>query len=633
MEENKQSNEKAQESKNEQPMEKPKVEQKVDSTTNASTYKVSNEVPKKKKGKKGLIALLIVIIILIIAVVAGLVYYFNFYMKPDQIYKRLVGNTIDSYTSKVKELDYKTSKTSFNLNLDIDSDEIDEDVLDLINKTNIKLETQTDNENKKMVVNLESDYDEEDLLNLQMYSDIEGQKTYMQLKDLLDKYIEVEDIDDEYYSVMEEALENQKMTDEEKISLEKAMGILKKELLATIKPEYCSSQKEDINVNGKNVSATKNTIKMNQGQFVNELTTVTKNLKDNEEFLNCFEEKDQISEGLKNLVDNLEDVDTNDESTIEISIYTQGLMSQVVKVSGVIYDEESDETITISVTKAEKDTYNIEVSTSEDDEVLTGTLNIEKKSEEEGTLKLEFNIPEFGKVTLNMEYSQKFNEDIEQIDTNNSVKADDLTQSDQQTLMKNLQDSKLYELIEDFSSNSSKSILGSSALGSSNTSSSSSSNTTSGSTTSTSDNEIISYDDKTKVTFKIPSGYTSRYVSDNYRSLDKDDVSIKIASQYGDKDKYYEALEDSKKYYEEGDNYKNINLSDMNSMEVEGRTFYNATFSYEYAGVGSTTKYETEYIWSEISDNYVVYFEIRNSGDLTDDELNELLTITVEDNK
>lgn len=626
--ENEEQKEPVQEKQNEQTKVETQEDQNVDPISNASTYKVSTEAPKKKKGKKGLIALLIFIAILVVAVVGGLIYYFNFYMRPDQVYKRLVESTIDSYTTKLKDLDYTTSKTSLKLDVDIDTyiDEIDEDVLDLINKTDIKVEAQTDNENKKLVLNLESDYDDEDLLNLQMYSDIDGEKTYMQLKDLLDKCIEVEDIDDEFYSLMEDALENQKMTNEEKVSLEKSMNILKKEMVATIKPEYCSSQKENITINGKNVSATKSTIKMNQEQFMNEFITVIKNLKDNEEFLNCFEERDEIAEGLEDLIDNLEEVDTDDESTIDIAIYTQGLVPQVVKVSGVIYDEETDTTITMTVTQTEKNTYSIEVSTSEDDEVLTGTFNIEKKSDEEGTLKFGLDIPDFGKVTLNMEYSQKFNENIDEVDVKNSVKADDLTQSDQQTLMKNLQNSKLYELIENFSGNSSKSILGSST-------SSSSANTTTSSTTETKDNEIISYDDKTKVIFKIPSGYVSRYVSDNYRSLDKDDISIKIASQYGDKDKYYETLEDSEEYYEEENNYQNVKLSDMDSIEVEGKTFYYATFSYDYTGIGDTITYETKYVWSEISDKYVVYFEIRNPEDVTTEELNELLTITVENNK
>lgn len=635
MEENKQTNEQKNENKIEQPKVAPQMNQNIDSISNVGTYKVSAEKSKKKKGKKGLIALLTFIIIVVIAFAAGLIYYFSFYMKPDQVYKRLLGSAIDSYTAKVKELDYNTSKTAFKLGVDIDtdSDEIDEDILDLVTKTDIKLEVQTDNENKKMVVNLEADYDKEDLLNAQVYSDIEKEKTYIKLKDLLKKYIEVEDIEDEFYSTMDEALENQKMTSGEKIALEKSMKIVKKELLATIKSEYCSSNKEDITVNGNKISATKNTIKMTQEQFMNEFKTVIKNLKNNEEFLNCFEEKDEIAEILENASDSLEDVGTDSESTIEISIYTQGMVPQIVKVSGVVCDEENDETFTMNITKKDKDTYSIEILTNEYGEVLNGTLNIEKKNDNEGDLKLEFDIPDFGKVTIKMEYSQTFNEDIDNVNVKESVKLDDLTKADQQTLMKNLQNSKLYELVEKFSGKSLN-------LTESTKTNSITTNTdtddedddkyadNSATTKKTSNNQIISYDDKTKVTFKIPSGYKSGYISENYVSLDKDDVSIKISSQYGDKDKYYKSLEE---YYE--DIYKNVNLSDMESIDVKGRKFYSATLSYEYIGIGDTIKYETKYIWSEISDKYVVYFEVRNPKDITNKDLNDLLTIAVEDNK
>lgn len=622
MEENKQTNENAQ----------PQVDQNIDPISNASAYKVSSEEPKKEKGKKGLIALLIFVIILVVAIAGGLIYYFNFYMKPDQVYKRLVESSIDSYTSKVKKLDYTTSKTSFKLDADIDTenDDIEEDVLDLINKTDIKLNTQIDTETKKLIMNIESDYDDEDLLNIQMYSDIDSEKTYMQLTNLLGKYIEVEDMDDEYYSLMGEALENQTMTKEQKLAFEKAMKILKKELTATIKPEYCSSQKEDITINGKNVKATKNTIKMNEEQFMMEFTTVIKNLKNNEEFLNCFEEKNEIKESLEDIEESLADAEINDKSTIEISMYTQGLVAQVVKVSTIVKDEENDETVTMNITKTEQNTYSVEVSTSENDEILNGTLNIEKKNDEEGTIKFEFDIPDLGSVTLNMEYSQKFNENIGEVNVEDSVTTDELTESDQKTLMKNIQDSKLYELIKSLSGSSSSSLTG---------------NTTKSNITTdindededndatTKDNEIITYDDKIKVTFNIPEGYESRYVSDNYRSLDKDDISIKVSSQYGDKDKYYASLENSKKYYEEESNYKNVKLSEMKTMEVNGKTFYYATFSYEYSGVGSTTKYETKYVWTEVSDTYVVDFEIRGSDDMSEEELNKLLTINVENNK
>lgn len=577
----------------------------------------------EKKGKKKIV-LLIIAILLVVAIAAGLVYYFTIYTKPDRIYKRLIQSTIDSYTDELKDMEYKTSKTSFKLDADIDTDEIEEDITDLINKIDIGVEVQSNNEEKQLLMNLQADYEEEDLLDFQMYCNIEEEKAYMQLENLLNKYIEVEDVDDEFYSILSEALENQKMTAGEKVSLQKAMEIIKKELTNVIKKEYCSAQKEEITVNGKTVSTTKNILKMNTKQLKDECTTVLKNLKDNEEFINCFEEKDEVSEMLENSIEQFEDLDTDDESTMEIAIYTEGFMQKVAKFTLTVKD--SDETVTMAFTKTAENTYDFEISTQEDT-VCTGILTLEEKNDEEGVIQLEINIPDFGKLKLNIEYSQKFNENIDIVDVTNSVKADELTDADQQTLVTNLQKSKLYELIESFSGKSSN-LIGNTTVNYDYDYDDDDDDTTAN----VEDNAIITYDDKLKIIFTIPAGYELGYTSENYKSLEKDDISIKVSSTYGDKDTYYESLQENKEYYEEEADYKNVQLSDMQTMEVNGKTFYYATFSYEYSSSSYTTKYETKYVWSEVSGDNVVDFEIRGAENITTEELNELLTIEVEKN-
>ena len=215
----------------------------------------------EKKGKKKT-GLIIFAIVLIMAIVAGLAYYFTIYTKPDEIYKRLIGSTIDSYTNEMNNMNYKTSKASFKLDADIETDKIDKKITDLINKINIGMNVQTDNENQQFVMDLKAEYDKEDLADVQMYSDAQEEKTYVQLKSFLDKYIEIEDMDEEFYSYLKEALEKQKMGSEQKQSLQKAMSILKKELTDVIKKEYCTAEKEDITIAGKTVATTKNTIKI-----------------------------------------------------------------------------------------------------------------------------------------------------------------------------------------------------------------------------------------------------------------------------------------------------------------------------------------------------------------------------------
>ena len=128
-----------------------------------------------------------------------------------------------------------------------------------------------------------------------------------------------------------------------------------------------------------------------------------------------------------------------------------------------------------------------------------------------------------------------------------------------------------------------------------------------------------------------------RYATDNIKSetyLVLTEEECNKNKSYINKDEYYKDLEEKKEYYEEEDsNYKNVALSAKEKVEINGRTFYRAELSYEYAGGGYTTKYETTYMWSEISDESVVDFEIRGSSDMNPKDLEEIATINVEKNK
>lgn len=593
-----------------------------------------------KKGKKKT-ALVIVAIILIVGLIAGLVYCFTINNKPDKVYKKLVGSTIDSYTNEMKNMNDKTSKTSLKLSANVDTDKIDKKVIDLINKINIAMDVQTDNENQQFIMNVKADYDKEDLLDVQMYSNVKEEKTYMQLKNFLDKYIEIEDMDEEFYTYFKEVFKKQKMTAEQQKSLEKAMNILKKEVTNVIKEQYCTAEKEDIIVNGKTIATTKNTIKMNEKQLKEEFTNVLKNLNDNQEFINCFEEKDEVSKFLERFREQMEDLEEDEKSTIEMAVYTTGLMHKVQKFTLVAMEEGSNETVTVAFTNTAKDTYDFEILEKKNT-VCKGTIKVEKKNKQEGNIHVTIEVEDFGKLNLNIEYSQKFNEDIDKIDTQNSVKTQELTSDDQQTLMANLQKSKLYELIENFIGGNTLNLMDSSTTMMDDNEEDSNDtdndynwkeeddNRDKDDKAKTKENEIITYDGKEKITFRMPSGYKSNYVSDNYKSIEKGNIAIKVSTAYGNKDEYYEDLQEKKQYFEKEANYRNVILSEIKTMQVNERTFYHAEFSYEYAGGGYTTTYKTTYMWSELSDENVIDFEIQNIEDITSEELKEILTLKVE---
>lgn len=603
--------------------------EKVDAKFNKSAEQ-PKATKKKSKGKK---VAIIVTLILIIAIAAAAVYYFMFYSKPEEIYKRTIQSGIDSLVNnEEKNKDYKTLKAGLKVDFDVDLKDnsiIDKKVLDLINKTDVGLEVQTDKEAKQLVVDLQSNYDKKALLNGKVFVNSDDEETYVYAKDYLDKYIEVP-MEDEVYESLNQLFEAQNKA----VDVKTPMSILKNELVAMIKPEYCSSSKEDITVNGQNVSATKNTIKLNANQFKTEITTLVNNLKSNQNFINSFEEKETITQALEDILDELDDIDLSDEdATIEFNLYTQGFMHDVVKCSVTV--NASYQAVTLGVTKNAENNYEIEALLN-NAKIVSGKINIEEKNENEGKLTFELNIDSVGKFAMNLEYSQKFNEEIEKADTKNSVEAEDLSSADQKKLMNNFQKSQLYKLVQSYSN----SLLTSSIKPSTSSSNSILSNATSSSSILNNkttkeddikDNEILTYDSKNKITYNIPTGYTVRKTSDNYKTLEKGNASIRISSKISNKDAYYISLKANKDSLEKGDLYKDVTLTEMAKTTINGIDFYSATLSYKYGS--SMTERSTTYVWTEVSEKYVLDFELRQTGEITDDELNQVLTIKVEDVK
>ena len=607
-------------------VEKPAKKEEVANEKVDAKFNKSAEQPKAtKKKSKGKKVAIIITLILIIAIAAAAVYYFMFYSKPEEIYKRTIQSGIDSLVNnEEKNKDYKTLKAGLKVDFDVDLKDnsiIDKKVLDLINKTDVGLEVQTDKEAKQLVVDLQSNYDKKALLNGKVFVNSDDEETYVYAKDYLDKYIEVP-MEDEVYESLNQLFEAQNKA----VDVKTPMSILKNELVAMIKPEYCSSSKEDITVNGQNVSATKNTIKLNANQFKTEITTLVNNLKSNQNFINSFEEKETITQALEDILDELDDIDLSDEdATIEFNLYTQGFMHDVVKCSVTV--NASYQAVTLGVTKNAENNYEIEALLN-NAKIVSGKINIEEKNENEGKLTFELNIDSVGKFAMNLEYSQKFNEEIEKADTKNSVEAEDLSSADQKKLMNNFQKSQLYKLVQSYSN----SLLTSSIKPSTSSSNSILSNATSSSSILNNkttkeddikDNEILTYDSKNKITYNIPTGYTIRKTSDNYKTLEKGNASIRISSKI--------SIKANKDSLEKGDLYKDVTLTEMAKTTINGIDFYSATLSYKYGS--SMTERSTTYVWTEVSEKYVLDFELRQTGEITDDELNQVLTIKVEDVK
>lgn len=411
---------------------------------------MEEEVKQKKSKKIGIIAVIAVILLVLIA---GTIYYCVAYTGTENLFKRIIGKTVNSYQESIIGNDYNTLDTILGVNVEVSPKETNEDtdkIVDLINSLKFELNTQIDKEQEKMNVKLNASKvnENDDLLNAEVFMDVKDEKAYLYLKDFFDKYIEVEETEGTFDS-LSEAFENMYSKDQ-KDNVKKTSNIIGNEVKGIVKEEYCSSEKQEITINGKKVKATKNTITMTIDQVINELLTVCNNLKNNEEFINCYEDKEEIKNILDEYIEELEyEQGYYEEDSIKISIYTTGITRKVVKVDIEMLEEDDELFGIIEVTKQDEENYDFDIKIEE--EKITGTIQISEKDKNSMTGKIQINIPEFGKVTVNMDINNKFDTVIDTVDADNVINAEEMTEDDAMEILDKFQESKLYDLINEVS--------------------------------------------------------------------------------------------------------------------------------------------------------------------------------------
>lgn len=615
---------------------------------------ILNQGNTKEKGKKG-VGKVLILLILLVAIIAGAIYYCMIYTKPEEAIKRTIGKAVSSYQESIQEENYKTIKATIGASLDLDLEDesqIDKDVVELINDLDLSLNVQMDKDQKQMVTKLEADYENKDLLDVAAFIDAKEEKSYVYLKDLFDKYIEV-DMESEVYDSLIEVFETSD-TSGKQATIKKATSILQKEIKNMVKEEYCSSEKQEITLGDKKVKVTKNTISMTGSELKKELTTLCTNLKNNKEFLECYENQDEITESLEDLIDALDDMEI-DDANIKFSIYNSGITQKCVKMDlEVKQDEEavlfeltkkdegsyefkvsegeSNNAITLKLDQKDKENYEFQISSSKEDEKIEGNINIKKENDKSASSKIEVKVPEFGKVALTLKCSYELDTEIDKVDSDKTIKQEKMTQEDMNKILENLQETKLFELINKFSGTALPSGSTSGSTSGSQTNTNTTTNTNDDSKKlATNSNEIITYSEDQKIEFKVPSGYEVGYQSDNYKAFDKDDISVKVTSEYGNIEQYLESIDSSKEYYEEQEYYKDVKLSELKTMNVDGREFSYKILEYKYDLGSKTYNYRNIYFCSKISSKNLAVVEIRDTGEMTESEIKEFLTMKVTD--
>ena len=398
---------------------------------------------KEKSGK----ALIIILLLIIVLAIAGGVFYYIKTSAPKNVFVSKINGFMDTANAENnKDLTKFNTTISLSGNIETTNKEITE-YANIINNGKINLNVQTDMNNTLINANL--DYQNDELLNAKALYKMGDNNVYLFVKDLYDKYFK---INTDSVLASNNSLEI-KNDDLELVNQDKANSITKEIITKILKEDYFYKE----NVDGM----TKNTMKVSIAEIETIYNSYITELKDNQDYLNCYKNPEKVKKMFENVQKSVQESfdkyknDINkDTAILEISLYTKGLSKEIEKVEFTVKTPESDEG-KIIINKIDKDTYgfSFEFKTEKDGMLVTaeafkGTVKLEKKDKETFNLNIVIdNVPDVGKVTLNIEIKNSEIVDIEDVNTSNSVDINTMKTEDLLKLYTNLTKMKIYPYI------------------------------------------------------------------------------------------------------------------------------------------------------------------------------------------
>jgi len=396
---------------------------------------------KQNSGK----AIIIAIFLILALAIAGGVYYYIKTTTPKNVFVNKINGLMDTSKSQnVKDITKFNTTLSLSGNIETTNKEVAE-IANIINNGKIKLNIQSDMNNT--LVNADLDYKNEKLLQAKALYKSGDSNVYVFVQDLFDKYFKIDT-----NATLNNSIEV-KSDELELVNQTKAQSIIKEIITKILKEDYFYKE----NVDGM----TKNTMKLSLAEIKEVYNSFITELKDNQEYLNCYKNPEKAKEMFENTQKSVKEaIDTynkeidSDKAILEISLYTKGFSKEAEKIEFKVKTPESEEG-KITINKVDKETYgfSFEYKTEKDGvnvtaEAFKGTVKFEKKDNETVNINLVIdNVPDVGKVTLNMELKNSENVNIEDVNTSNSVDINSMKTEDLFKLYTNLTKMKIYPYI------------------------------------------------------------------------------------------------------------------------------------------------------------------------------------------
>ena len=368
---------------------------------------------KSGSSKNGLAVAIIGILVLLILGGLGIWYYTT--NKADVMVNKIIDKVFDGVTFKNEE----NSEITYDLSLNIKSENLESEALDIINNTKIKGSIYINSKDKYTLINLGATYEDKELLSFDAYYN--DNTMYLQEKSIYDKYVSI-NIPEE----LQTEINNMYTINGKDINIVKK-GI-KNALKNALKEETFIKEKVDTNINGKNTKANSLKLIINDENRKEILTKISKYLKDNDEFLDSMSNlTDSTSQEIFNSLESLTENYTNTYTTTTIILYTTGITNELAKVD--IKSEQNEKEVSRVV--CESDTCDIQIINDGEQMNMNILMN-----ETSSTIKINGKMGEDDvSLTLNLKgnYNKK---DAPKI--NESVNIDEISEEDMNTIMTNL---------------------------------------------------------------------------------------------------------------------------------------------------------------------------------------------------
>lgn len=360
--------------------------------------------------KRSKIFLIIPIVLIIAVVITAIIYYYGYYIKPQQTYIRLVESVLSNKISK--RIDSDTYKCTANLKINIPNkkNKEKEDIVEILNNSDINLEAQLNKKNNNLVINLNSDYNNSNLINIKTYTDVQEKSTYVHLADFLNKYLKI-DINDKFYNCLDNLMKINKK------EINNDIEILKRDLVELVNSNLCDTNKDELLIDNNIIKVSKDTIKLKFNDLISVFKTIYEDIENN-----------SIISKYKN-------------ADVEVNVYTSGILKEKIeKVSVTILSEK--ESLKIDIVD---DIYNYEIKNEET--TLKGNINIQTNNDE-GKIKIVSESNDMGIITIKIDYKLEYNIETEMVNISNNSDINGLTKDEQVILLENFEKSNLYSLIK-----------------------------------------------------------------------------------------------------------------------------------------------------------------------------------------